>query len=346
MGTGGNAGRVAEYFNRMPLYITLRKQGMDAAEAAAKVEKLHFNYAKLTPFEKDVAKRAIPFWTFSRKMSELVVDDLIKNPGGKLAQTIRATRLSQQDDPATPEYVSQTTAIPFGKLEDGTASYLTGFGMAHEDPLSFIGADRESGMLSPQSSILELLSRTSPLIKAPIELATGESFFQKGPMGGRELIDMDPTLGRLASNVSEWAGQGPIEDAAGRAYPVGGNFVEHLVANSPYARFASTARAVTDPRKYEGGPFPGSKALLNTFTGLRVSDVSPEAQEAVIRERVSAYARENMGAKMYQKVYFSKEQIANTEQENPELASQMKLINRMQQLFKKKKVDKVESSPE
>lgn len=346
MGTGGNAGRVAEYFNRMPLYITLRKQGMDAAEAAAKVEKLHFNYAKLTPFEKDVAKRAIPFWTFSRKMSELVVDDLIKNPGGKLAQTIRATRLSQQDDPATPEYVSQTTAIPFGKLEDGTASYLTGFGMAHEDPLSFIGADRESGMLSPQSSILELLSRTSPLIKAPIELATGESFFQKGPMGGRELIDMDPTLGRLASNVSEWAGQGPIEDAAGRAYPVGGNFVEHLVANSPYARFASTARAVTDPRKYEGGPFPGSKALLNTFTGLRVSDVSPEAQQAVIRERVSAYARENMGAKMYQKVYFSKEQIANTEQENPELASQMKLINRMQQLFKKKKEEKVESNPE
>jgi len=53
-----------------------------------------------------------------------------------------------------------------------------------------------------------------------------------------------------------------------------------------------------------------------------------------------------MGAKMYQKVYFSKEQIANTEQENPELASQMKLINRMQQLFKKKKEDKVESSPE
>lgn len=336
-GTGSNAGRLAEFMNRAPLYKHLRDQGLSAAEAAKRVERLHFDYSKHTGFEAGVAKRAFPFYTFARRMSELTFRELANKPGGKLAETIRATRLGDQGAVGTPDYIAQTTSIPLGSTSDGSDRYLTGFGLAHEDPLSLVSADSHSGLPDLSDTFAELISRSTPIAKFPVEMAAGESFFQRGPMGGRELTDMDPTLGRLLTNVGL-----RDEESSGRARPLISNEFEHLAANSPWARVFSTARVLTDKRKYEGGPFPGSMAALNLLTGVKTSDISPAAQAAVLRERAQAYALESLGARAFENVYHPKEEIAKVAETDPKRAKNMQVVNNLKKIAERVRNEKLE----
>lgn len=343
IGAGTNMGRLAEFHNRMEMFDYLLRSGVSPEDAAKRVEQLHFDYSKGTQFENEILKKVFPFYTFTRRMSELTARTLYEQPGGPLAQHIRGTRLANQerDNRGLPDYIASTTSIPLGELTDGSMRYLTGFGLAHEDPLSFLQSNRLSGMPDVGDFIGELLSRTTPIIKVPIELATGESLFQRGPMGGRDLIDMDPTLGRTVSNISETLGAGKWESPSGRANPVINDTFEMLFANSPYSRYASTLRTLTDPRKREAAfAIPGDALAANLLTGVRVSDVSPASQDAVTREYAQAYAREHLGGKYFGSVRVPKEVIDETAKIDPERARQMRVINRMQSIFQKRREER------
>ena len=78
---GGFAtGRTLENNTRLALYLdTLAKTGSRKA-ARANVKKSLFDYGDLSPFEQDVMKRFIPFYTWSRKNIPAQIEALIKNP--------------------------------------------------------------------------------------------------------------------------------------------------------------------------------------------------------------------------------------------------------------------------
>jgi hypothetical protein len=277
--TGGKMNQNVEWVNRVSLYRYLKEKGYSSAAAAMEVHRAHFDYGDLTQFEKGVMKRVIPFYSFSRKMAEQFADTLISRPGGLMAQSIKAS--AGEQEPGTPDHVASTAAIPLGDLPDGSRRYLTGFGLPTEDPVGFLGG-------GVRGALLEGLSRTSPLIKGPLEWATGESFFQTGPSGGRDLRDMDPALGRLISNVT----------GAEEAYrlPEG---VEQVISNSPLTRYITLGRTLTDSRKGLG-----AKAA-SAFTGLRIADVSPAARDATLRETINDAAR-RAGARAFERVSFEK----------------------------------------
>lgn len=301
---GRQMGALVEAQNRIEGYLELRRQGYAPQQAAERINAAHVDYSNLSATERQ-ARRWLPFYSFSKGMAEFVADELLQRPGGKLGQTIRAS--NQRSDEPVPDYVSQTAAVPLGTLPDGSQRFLTGFGLAQEDPLSLIGT--RGGLPDVGGTLAELGSRLNPLLKYPIEAMTGESLFQRGPMGGRDVLDQDPTIGRLISNVGELTGLGKRELPSGRAKPFISHGFEQLASNLPTSRLMTTARTLTDKRKLEGGPFPGSMAALNTLTGARVSDVSPAAQDALIRDEADAVARE-MGATSYNVTRFSKAQLS------------------------------------
>ena len=127
------------------------------------------------------------------------------------------------------------------------------------------------------------MSRTSPAIKLPLEMALGESFFQRGSGGaGRQLADMDPPLGRLLSNIGSQATgmdlpPGKPFEALGSAIGAPGlgksinPLAEAAIGSSPLARWLSVARQITDTRPEKTA---WDKAM-NLGTGLRVSSLSP-----------------------------------------------------------------------
>lgn len=300
-------------------YLELRRKGWSPERAAERIRLTQVDYKNLSSAEQSVIRRALPFYAYSRGMAEFLVKELAERPGGGIGQTIRAANQGRGEGPM-PEYIAQGMAVPLGTQPDGTQSFLTGAGLMHEDTLSLLGPDTQ-GMLA------ELGSRLAPQYKFPIEYATGESLFQRGPMGGRDVLDQDPTIGRLISNVGELAGQAPREfPGTGRAKPFLSTGFEQLAANLPTSRLMTTLRTATDRRKLEGGLFPGSKALINIGTGFRISDLSPQAQDAMLRDELAALTREE-GGKAFESVRFSKAQIAAAEKESPEKAARMLALN-------------------
>ena len=299
-GRGGLINQHIEYINRAPMYIYLRKKGWSESAAAMQVKKMHFDYNDLSPFEQNVMKRVFPFYTFTRKMAGQTVEILAKHPGGMMRQTLRAGQYGNAR-PGTPDYIAEGLAIPMESETPGEDRYFSGFGMGHEDPLSFIAANKNrvfSSML--QKGTIEALSRMGPIPKTLLEWGTDETFFQKGPHGGRDLDDVEPLVARTLQNIEdEWFGGGKKTYKPSKKYKIG-KFPEFVAANSgSVARILQMIRTLNDPRKSM------AVSLMNTMTGLRITDVSPAAKDAILREQNNDIM-EALNATSYTNTYFSK----------------------------------------
>lgn len=305
----------ADDLSRMASDLNLLRDGYVPDAAAKNVNSAFADYSldSLTPTEQQL-RRLFPFYNFTKSQGVHTAKELATRPGGPMAQTIRATADMQDKDPTTPEYVQQTTSIPLGMLDDGTKRYLTGLGLMHEGPLGYMGG-------GAQGAFMQTMSQMNPLVKMPIEWGTGESFFQRGPLGGRDLGDLDPTIGRTMSNIGELTGMMP--EGSGPVRFPGQQPVEFVLGNSPVSRALTTARSLTDTRK--GAVSKG----LNFLTGARVSDISPAAQDAVLRDAAQAYGK-SIGAKEFSRMMFSKGQIADLEKTDPRAAQLAQAFNALQ----------------
>lgn len=267
----------------------------------------------------------------SRGKLPWVFDRLWEHPAGGLGRILRVVGDLQGQAEFTPDYVAETASIPLNDImpsEDPTVDrYLTGFGASFEDPISFVQGPRGAG--------LEALSRMDPLIKGSLEWITGESFFQKGPMGGRDLVDQDPVIGRTLSNLGDmWTGDKTVRPVQ---LP---DWLEHAAMNSPISRALTTTRQLTDQRK------DALTKLVNVGTGIRVSDISEGARDAVVDERLANLKRE-LGAKSFARTYFREEDKAEMSEEELALAERMEeLSNMLAERAKARKAARLEAKGE
>lgn len=278
---------VGQYFdntNRIAAVIDQARRGIDPEEAFRHMTEAQVDYNRrnYTRLENRYLKRIFPFYSFTSRALPMVVKELLERPGGPLAKTIRAHRIAQGNQFMPPDL--KDTAIPLGTEEDGTSSYLSGLGLMHEDPIGILSSAMRG---DTQDLASDLLGRVNPLIKAPIEWATGTSLFMKGPMGNKRLSELDPTIGRTLANI----GLTDIPEG-GRPDPFISPFVEFAAANSPLSKALQMARTATDPRKSVG------KKMSNLFSGVKFSDVSPEQMDRTILELLSA-KQIKMGARPF-----------------------------------------------
>ena len=241
---GRELGQESHAMDRVATYLAKRSQGYSPAAALDEVKLAHYDFANMSDFEKSTMKRVIPFYNFARQNIPAVITELAGNPGGKLGQTVRAVTDLKGDHPGfIPSYVGEGVAAPIGGEQDGQQRYLTHLGLGFEDLGRLTGPGGPLGLLNP-------------LIKGPIEQATGKQLFT-----GRDLGDLHSRLG----------------DITGAPLPV----AENVLMNSPAGRAISTAGTLADPRKSV------LDKLLNTLTGARVSDVDVESAR---RRAVQDYA--------------------------------------------------------
>ena len=285
--TGAKANYWVEWQNRVPMFMYLKNQGYEAAEAASIVKQMHFDYADLTPFEKSYMKRVVPFYTFTRKVAPLILKTLMERPQGVLGRTITTTGRQQTEDQLLPEHVTQGTAIasPFGQPPEGKR-FITGLGLAHEVPLGFLGG-------GVKGAASEAMSMVNPPAKGVMEHAADYSFWQRRP-----LSEMDPNYGRTIANIRDRI----TGEKTRRATPIFGSpGLEQILGNLPTARAGTLARKWTDPRK---DPLA---LALDFFTGLKQTDVSPQAMDAEAREAAENYAKRHMSGRTFQRMYIPDE---------------------------------------
>lgn len=299
---GEKIGRYTDDMNRLVPFINQLKQGVDPAEAMRRINEAQVDYSSrtFTPTEQAI-KRLLPFYSFTSRQIKYAGKTLAENPGGGMGQSVRAINAGRDNDAMLPEHIADTAAIPLpARVSDGTKRYLTGLGAMLEDPLSMIGGPRQTG--------LEVLSRMNPLVKGPLEWATGQTFFQKSARGGRSLDDLDPTLGRILANLTG-------KDQAVKTPQA----LEAILGNSPLTRVLTSARQVTDSRKTV------LDKVLGLGTGVRVSDVSPAAQDAMLREWLQD-AEKKIGGKMFTKSYIPDEVKAAMEPEQRAGAEKLEML--------------------
>lgn len=176
---------------RLATFIAKREEGLSVENAAAAAAKYHFDYQDLTALERNVLRRALPFYTFSARNIPLQLRSYIERPG-KFAnyQKIR-------------EEMAKAFGIDLDKMESGLEEFeqrsapLPVKWKGHEFTVSL----GPSGL--PLTDLNEMpmgadptkwadewfqrgMSMVTPIAKSPLELGANINFFFRDQIESEE----------------------------------------------------------------------------------------------------------------------------------------------------------------
>lgn len=267
------AGHLGDDLNRMSGFLGLRAQGYNPATAALKSKAAHYDYSRLTDFEREAMRRVIPFYNWTRQNVPFQLAELASRPGGITAQAMRLPERLNSADAFVPPSVSQGLAIPVGAEAEGQQRYLTALGLPAEDAFNWLGtAPTLYG--SAARTTERLAGMLNPILKLPIELAAGKQMFS-----GRELDDLYSRTGL-----------GVVPD--------------QLIMNSPAGRAVTTLGQLTDERKDLL-----TKAMLAAGP-FKVSDVDTQKARAAVGKQVIGQSLDEVPAvSTYERLYVPPEKL-------------------------------------
>lgn len=170
-------GQSVDNLNRYTLYKSMLKKGFTPSEAAAEVKKFHFDYADLTPTEKNVMRRAVLFYTFMRNNIPLMLKQVVEN---HRAVTMY-NRLTGQTNANIQEPTWMLNSFFLGKDDQGDPRRFN-LGLPLQDPDRF---NTDGKGLQRFAQIF--FSMFTPLATVPVEMTTGRSLFYDRALEGGAL---------------------------------------------------------------------------------------------------------------------------------------------------------------
>jgi len=251
-------GRRVEDALRIGTFIDALRQGYSPDAAAKRVFKTQVDYSPeaFTQFERKL-KNIVPFYSYPRGIAPSVAENMLYRPGGLQGQSIRAVTAGSRpsEENFTPEYLRESAAIPIPGGPEELQRYLIFRALPYADLLNYLSIGQ--GNTTPQAiadtakkTTLNLLGSLNPLIKYPLESATGRQFHS-----GRELSD---TYSVLERDI------GPI-----------GRQIENIGYNLPGGSQAiGMYRTLTDDRLTPSQK--AAKLFVNKFLGATISDNDPD----------------------------------------------------------------------
>lgn len=285
--------------------IALMRQGISPEVAAKRITSALVDYSSLTSFERQTLRRIFPWWAYTSRIGKYVVGQLMENPGGGYAQTIRTLTTSQASDEETyvPEALRQQFAFripdaikPYLGIDPNSpnTTFLTDIDIPGIDTLSLLGlAPTAYGTV--QSTAYNLAQQANPFIKSAMELATGEDTFSRRPL-------------EQAVTPADRVYKSLYERFTGTPAPTGLNPLVRQAINvtpGPWQRLISMGGTLADDRI----PFSQrlTKTAFNTLAGVKLRTVDPAWQLNDARRRLSG----RLGAFMqdYTESYIPKENI-------------------------------------
>jgi hypothetical protein len=160
-----------EDFFRTAHYLDKVGKGLSPKTALASVNEFLFDYAALSATEKAVIRRIVPFWAWQKNITRLVVSLPFKYPQrmAMLSKLQKITEDAQPDEDSqfTPEWFKPYMKTPL-KDKNGDNLFLSTRGL---NPFADVG------MLS--GGLSSILSSLNPMIKIPLERATGQSLYKE-----------------------------------------------------------------------------------------------------------------------------------------------------------------------
>ena len=289
---GFKMGQTIEDNARIALYIDQLNKGSSLDKAAEHVRKYLFDYGDVSPFEKNVAKRVLPFYTWSRKNLPLQLEALATQPDKinklNLAQNNvqQAFNVEQPDLSQVPDYIREQAPMYVGSdKEAGTVSVIPLQGLIPTMDVGsltkFMNTETAPEGVS-RGKLANALSTTlggvSPLIKAPLEFVANYDFFRKkniqefqGQTADMLGVKMPVHLAKLLSNIV-------MLNEIDRANP-GAIFGSRMT--DPITGEVTTTNSffgLGTPRESRTD-LPEEQRLTQYLTGIRIFDVDMNKEE-------------------------------------------------------------------
>lgn len=282
--TGRSIGRNIEEQSRLINFMTNLIDTGDIQLAATRTKQFLFDYQfGLSKFEKNVMRRLIPFYSFTRFNLELQAKTLMSAPG-KIAAEIKGIQslgsilggepMTKEERDLLPVWLRNSINLK-RRTEDGSYEVISGFGTPIEQPFQALSGSGIMGSLSP-------------LIKTPIESLTGFNFFQGKPTS-EVIIAKDfrgaPTA--LKSFIGYIEYEGTTKD--GKKY---NQYISlrpermQFLLSMPYSRLVPTISKITDE------DISGELRALQGITGVRTFNFDEEVlQQQKDREMIQKVER-------------------------------------------------------
>jgi hypothetical protein len=240
------------YF-RMAHYLEGIKRGLTPEAAANWVRQFHVDYDDLTLLERNVMRRMMPYYTFTRKNIPMQVGMLTENPGFFNA-LVNLTRSSHRamGSPATSKFLASNLAIPI--YDDGKGNLLF---LNWNLPVADLGRFQTN----IEDTMQEFTGMLHPFIRVPLELGAN-----------RKLTTGQP----IVRPGKEWQpiGAGPLENIS---LPSRLIYVLDQTLGAPWAA-----------RRSFGEPGEGEEEVLKTPRQIPLMQsmlpVKSKAQMAAARE--------------------------------------------------------------
>jgi hypothetical protein len=261
-------------FSRAQLALNHMGRGMDIRNAADRVKETLFAYNELSPVERSVFRRAIPFYTFPRKAIAFHAKMLKEKPGIVGAE-VKPFRGRESENEQMTSWEGDAFKVRLDR--DGkTVTVLTGIDLPIKtlDTLwkgSFTKTGRQQiGMVSPfMKAVPELLLNRSSFTNRDLDR---QSFY----LAGKFLDGID------APELKNWVGYKKETDAAGRPkYTFDGHKVYVGFQMWALSRVLSTSERQF--REYlQDGDY--AAALLDLVTGVRLKELNLDEQKKMMLE--------------------------------------------------------------
>ena len=288
---GRAVGTAFEDNARIALFLDQVKKGKSYDEAAKHVNKYLFDYSAISPLEQSVAKRAMPFYTWSRKNIPLQLEALVTSP--EKVNKVNILRQNLQADVNVPDQgdVSQQTKeqmpVYVGNAEGGRVKAIPLQGLIPLSDLStFFGTSGNlpepivTGKKIPGAAST-VMSNVNPIPKSIAEWRLNYDFFRKKSIEEYEGQKTDLLGIRMPVHLAKVLSNIVAISALDRANP-GGIFGERTV-DPVTKQVTSTTPSIFGVTREARSDNPEEQRYTQALTGVRVMDLNPAEFSAKAR---------------------------------------------------------------
>lgn len=276
-------GSAIENDSRLMLFMKHLEDGAPPEQAAKMVKRFLFDYEAISPIERQVISRIIPFWIWRKKNLALTVQEMARTPGRYAAQAKMFYNPAESgpDPNSLPDYLRGSLKIKIQR--EPKARFITGIDLPVNSALDIVFND------SVERTLAGNVSSIHPVLKSIVELSSGRDLFT-----GRDLYEpvrlggLGQAIAKMPKPVQEWMEFRKEEGPDGKpTYYASGVKTYLLFRGWAQARMLSTYDRVL---RYDSSL---KAAMLDIVVGLRTKETDLlEDQERVIRARVGRLEKE------------------------------------------------------
>ena len=261
-------------------FVAHLEEGLTPTQAALRVQKFLFDYDALSPWERDVFRRLIPFYTWTSKNLRLYADVIKHNPGRVAAMLKLADEDKGPERDMLPEYLRGDFKLKL--RNEGKLIYVTGLDLPASQAVET--AFGSSG----RNAFNQWLSMLTPALKMWIELGMGRETFTGRSLEERQQLGdfLGGVMEKLPQPIQNWLELRKQVDERGEPwYNMNGTKAYLLFKSYVLSRIFSSVRGLEDDNFKQW--------VIDNLTGmeLREFDLS-DAQEKILRNRLKQWERE------------------------------------------------------